>query len=95
MNAGRGGAAAAAARRRRPELPGQARMQFFAREGVVAVLEPGNGRSDHGAILVTNAPRQYRDAKEPPTVPQIMVASEHYNRIARLLDSKHPGARSS
>ena len=59
------------------------------------MLEPGSGRSDHGAILVTNAPRQYRDPKEPPTVPQIMVASEHYNRIARLLDGKRAGARSS
>jgi hypothetical protein len=65
-------------------------MQFFAREGVVATLEPGTGRSDHGAILVSNAPRQYRDAKETPTVPQLIVASEHYNRIARLLDGNMP-----
>jgi carboxypeptidase Q len=62
--------------------------QFFLREGVVATLEPANGRSDHGTILVTNAPRQYRDPKEPPTIPQIMVASEHYNRIARLIQKQ-------
>ena len=43
------------------------RAQFFAREGVAAMIEPGSGRNDHGAILVTNAPRQYRDAKEPLT----------------------------
>ena len=61
-------------------------MQFLAKEGVVATLEPGNGRSDHGAILVSNAPATYRDAKPPVVTPQIMVATEHYNRIARLLD---------
>lgn len=65
-------------------------MRFFATEGVIAVLQPANGRNDRGTILVNNAPRQYRDPKEPPTVPQLMVASEHYNRIARLLDGKLP-----
>ncbi len=65
-------------------------MRFFATEGAVAVLQPANGRSDHGTILVTNAPREYRDPKQPATVPQIMVASEHYNRISRLLDGKVP-----
>lgn len=69
---------------------GLKRMQFFAREGVVATLEPGTGRSDHGAVLVNNAPREYRDPKETPTVPQLMVASEHYNRIARLLEANMP-----
>ena len=66
------------------------RMQFFAREGVVAVLEPGNGRNDHGAIIV-QGPNQNRDPKEPPTAAQIVVASEHYNRIARLLDRNDAG----
>jgi carboxypeptidase Q len=65
-------------------------MRFFATEGVLAVLQPANGRNDRGTILVTNAPRQYRDPKEPPTVPQLMVASEHYNRISRLLEGKVP-----
>jgi hypothetical protein len=64
--------------------------RFFVREGVVATFEPATGRSDHGAILVTNAPRQYRDPKEPLTLPQIMVASEHYNRIARLVQKQIP-----
>ena len=64
-------------------------MQFYAREGVVAVLEPGNGRNDHGAIIV-QGPSQNRDPKEPPTAAQIVVASEHYNRIARLLEHNMP-----
>ena len=60
-------------------------MAFYAQEGVVAVLEPGTGRNDHGAILV-QGPSQNRDPKEPLTAAQIVVASEHYNRIARLLE---------
>ena len=60
-------------------------MQFLAKEGAVASLEPANGRSDHGAILVANAPAPYRDATPPVVAPQIMVATEHYNRIARLV----------
>jgi hypothetical protein len=65
-------------------------MQFLAKEGAVASLEPATGRGDHGAILVTNAPASYRDANPPAVVPQIMVATEHYNRIARLVDQKLP-----
>jgi carboxypeptidase Q len=61
------------------------RMEFFAREGVVAVLEPGSGRNDHGAILVSG-PRDLRDAKATPQPPQIVVATEHYGRIARTLE---------
>jgi hypothetical protein len=66
------------------------RAQFFARESVAAMIEPGSGRNDHGAILVSNAPRQFRDPKEPPTIPQLMVASEHYNRMVRLLQRDIP-----
>jgi carboxypeptidase Q len=65
------------------------RMEFFAREGVVAVIEPGNGRSDHGAILV-GGPRELRDAKATPQPPQIVVATEHYGRIARTLEKNIP-----
>jgi carboxypeptidase Q len=65
------------------------RMEFFAREGVAAVLEPGNGRNDHGAILVTG-PRDLRDPKSAPQPPQIVVATEHYGRIARMLAKKVP-----
>jgi carboxypeptidase Q len=57
---------------------------------VLAVLQPANGRNDRGTILVHNSPREYRDPKQPPTVPQLMIASEHYNRISRLLDGKVP-----
>ncbi len=65
------------------------RMEFFAREGVVAVLEPGSGRNDHGAILVSG-PRDLRDAKAAAQPPQIVVATEHYGRIARTLEKNLP-----
>jgi len=87
VNAGRG-RGGAPANPPNPNFPRQ-RMEFFAREGVVAVLEPGSGRNDHGAIIV-QGPSQSRDPKEPPTAAQIVVASEHYNRIARLLERKMP-----
>lgn len=65
------------------------RMQFFAREGVVAVLEPGTGRSDHGTLQVTGASAN-RNAKEPPVAAQVVVATEQYNRLARLLARNVP-----
>jgi carboxypeptidase Q len=65
------------------------KMEFFAREGVVAVLEPGNGRNDHGAILV-GGPRDLRDPKATPQAPQVVVATEHYGRIARTLEKNLP-----
>jgi hypothetical protein len=68
---------------------GQRRMQFYAREGVVAVLEPGSGRSDHGAIVV-QGPRQNRETREPAVAAQVVVATEHYNRLARLLNRNVP-----
>ena len=60
------------------------RMQFFHREGVLAVLEPGTGRNDHGAMPVQGS-NANRHAKEPPVPTQITVATEHYNRLARLV----------
>jgi hypothetical protein len=65
------------------------RMQFFAREGVLAVLEPGTGRSDRGAVLVLGS-NANRDAKEPAVPPQLIVPTEQYNRLARLLQKNQP-----
>jgi len=61
---------------------------FFAREGVVATLEPGTGRNDHSTLLVTNAPESYRGANPPMMTPQLIVSTEQYNRILRLVDGK-------
>lgn len=64
--------------------------EFFAREGVVATLEPGQGRNDRGAILVNNAPATYYSDKPPTITPQLVVSTEQYNRILRLVDNKVP-----
>jgi carboxypeptidase Q len=64
--------------------------EFFAREGVVATLEPGQGRNDRSAILVHNAPAAYYSDKPPMITPQLVVSSEQYNRIVRLVDGKMP-----
>lgn len=68
---------------------GQRKMVFFGQEGALAVLEPGNGRSDHGSVVVQGSNRN-RDPKEPLTAPQIVIAAEQYNRIARLLERDVP-----
>jgi carboxypeptidase Q len=87
-NRGRGGAPPAPGPQNGQTFP-QRRMAFFAREGVAAVLQPGNGRNDHGAILVMGS-NANRDPKLPPTAPQVVVATEQYNRIARLLERNLP-----
>jgi hypothetical protein len=59
------------------------RNAFLIAEGVAAVLEPANGRGDSGSLLVGSGGS--RNPKDPPVPPQLAVATEHYNRIARLL----------
>ncbi len=61
----------------------QKRNAFLVAEDVAAVLEPGNGRGDSGSVLVASGGS--RNLKDPPVPPQLAVATEHYNRIARLL----------
>lgn len=59
------------------------RNAFLLAEGVAAILTPANGRGDSGSLLV--AAGGSRNPKDPPVAPQLAVATEHYNRIARLL----------
>ena len=61
------------------------RNAFLIAEGVAAVLEPGAGRGDSGSVLVGSGGS--RNPKDPPVPPQLAVATEHYNRIARLLSA--------
>lgn len=62
------------------------RMAFLVSEGVAATLEPGRG--DGGTVFVLGGGS--RHAQDPPSVPQIVVAVEHYNRIVRILDRNIP-----
>jgi hypothetical protein len=64
----------------------QRRTAFLVSEGVAATLEPGRG--DGGTVFVQGGGS--RNASDPPTVPQIVLAVEHYNRLVRILDKKIP-----
>jgi hypothetical protein len=60
------------------------RNAFLIAEGVVAVLEPGSGRGDSGSVLTGGGGS--RNPKDPPVPPQLAVSTEHYNRLARLVE---------
>jgi hypothetical protein len=71
------------------------RLQFLADEGVALIVEPSRG-FDGGTIAVQAAAvpqaaglprdrRQYAWQAGVTTVPQVVVAAEHYNRMARML----------
>jgi len=61
--------------------------QFWVDEGVAAVLEPSRG--DGGGTLFVQSGGG-RDASDPPVPPQVVLATEHYGRIARTLEKKIP-----
>ncbi|MGE5245179.1 MAG: M20/M25/M40 family metallo-hydrolase [Betaproteobacteria bacterium] len=72
------------------------RLQFLADEHVSLIVEPSGGGFDGGTIAVQaasvpqpadtpRAERVYAWNPRARTVPQVVVATEHYNRMARLL----------
>ena len=69
------------------------RMEFLVKEGALAILElsPGD-RGDNGAVRVQGpmAGEGSREKDAPTVLPQVVIAAEHYGRIARLLDKKVP-----
>ena len=74
---------------------GPLKLAFALKEGALAVLSAGAG--DDGTVLVqaaslpraSDVPFSQRmgvyDPKAPETIPQVVVASEHYNRMIRML----------
>jgi len=60
--------------------------QFFADEKVLAVIDHSRGSSGGGTVFVQSG-GSYKTG-ETTTVPQLTMASEHWSRIARLLDQK-------
>lgn len=69
------------------------RMEFFVNEGVAALLEPGSGRS--GAVVAGDGrvARSFAAGMYPwpdPVPPQVVVAKEHFNWMARALDKGVP-----
>jgi hypothetical protein len=61
--------------------------EFLAAENVLAVIEPGNG-GDGGSFDVA-AGGSFK-VGEPVGVPALVASTEHYNRVARILDSGTP-----
>jgi len=60
--------------------------QFFADERVLAVIDHSRGTSGGGTVFVQSG-GSYKPG-ETTTVPQLTMASEHWTRIARLLQQK-------
>src|SRR5215472_15071111 len=60
--------------------------QFFADERVLAVIDHSRGTAGGGTVFVQSG-GSYKSG-ETTAVPQITLASEHWSRIARLLDQK-------
>ena len=62
------------------------RLQFFLDEGVAALIEPGRGSG--GTVFVLSGGS--RNPDDPPVPPQLVLAVEHYGRIARTLEKNLP-----
>jgi carboxypeptidase Q len=60
--------------------------QFFADEKVLAIIDHSRGTAGGGTVFVQSG-GSYKPG-ETTTVPQLTMASEHWSRIARLLDQK-------
>lgn len=72
----------------------QQRTRFLVDEGVAAILNSGAGgapdnvRGDMGTVFVGGGGS--RDPSNPTRTPTIVLAAEHYNRIARILEKNVP-----
>jgi hypothetical protein len=78
---GRGGGAGA------PNFT-QVRAEFLATEGVAAIIQPGSGNSATGTVFTGGTGS--RDPKNPTRTLTLILAPEHYNRIARILEKGTP-----
>lgn len=63
------------------------RLQFFLKEEVAALIEPGRGSG--GTVFVTSGVIS-NDPQDYIVPPQVVLAVEHYNRIARTLARNMP-----
>ena len=62
------------------------RNAFLVEEGVLGVLQPGRG--DGGTVFVSATGSRAVDA--PPSVPTIVLAAEHYGKLARMVERGVP-----
>lgn len=66
----------------------QVRAQFLAGEGIAAIIQPGSGNSATGTVFTGGAGS--RDPKTPTGTLTLILAPEHYNRIARIVEKGTP-----
>jgi hypothetical protein len=66
----------------------QQRAEFLANEGVAAIIQPGAGNSATGTVFTGGTGS--RDPKNPTRTLTLILAPEHYNRIARILEKGTP-----
>jgi hypothetical protein len=67
--------------------------EFMKAEGVALVVDIGSGRGDDGILLVGSRHDSRRDRSYEGVVnslPEVVIATEHYNRIYRVLDRGIP-----
>ena len=62
------------------------KTQFWIDEGIAALLDISRG--DGGTLFVQGGGS--RDAKDPPSPPQVVISVEQYGRIVRTLEKKIP-----
>ncbi len=67
--------------------------EFLKAEGVALVVDIGSGRGDDGILLVgsrhdSRADRSYEGVMN--SLPEVVIATEHYNRIYRILERGIP-----
>ncbi len=65
------------------------RAEFFADEGVAALVNP-SAIGDGGTFFVQAPPGYSREVNGPRQVAEVVLAIEHYGRIARTLDKNIP-----
>jgi len=66
----------------------RALRELFAEEGVALVVEPDSGRRNDYGVVMMGGGGSY-DPAEERALPQVVVAAEQFNRLARLLERGH------
>jgi hypothetical protein len=67
----------------------QTLQKFFAEEQPAVIVRSGTAQADGGTVAGASSAGS-RDAKDPVVPATVLLAPEHYNRIARLIDHKIP-----
>lgn len=69
---------------RRRRAVTQAVTKLLKEQGAAVILKPGSGRGEYGVFVLGSGGS--REVGAEPAMPSIVVAPEHYNRVARLLE---------